>query len=211
MKIAAFSTRKCCDERALTRLCDDPEMMTRQLEVSILAAPLAAIDRRALSQAWYSALRLAARGTPEVAHRPCAMHASGVPLHPHNSLAERAVHRNGTASAPQALGKPRQRGSVSEPEHHGERRAPRAQLAARIERVFTAAWQPKRATFSLGPGNARVHVMLQTSGTQVTLVALCSPRLRDLVGPELTRARRALAARGIGVEVRQYERGLRCF
>ena len=34
-------------------------MMTQQLEVSILAAPLAAIDRRALSQAWYSALHLA--------------------------------------------------------------------------------------------------------------------------------------------------------
>ncbi len=30
--------------------------MTQQLEVSILAAPLAAIDRRVLSQAWYAAL-----------------------------------------------------------------------------------------------------------------------------------------------------------
>ncbi|HEY1429269.1 MAG TPA: hypothetical protein VGF18_06830, partial [Candidatus Tumulicola sp.] len=33
--------------------------MTEQLRVSIVAAPLAAIDPRALSQAWYSALHLA--------------------------------------------------------------------------------------------------------------------------------------------------------
>jgi len=34
-------------------------MMTDRLRVSVVAAPLAAIDPRALSQAWYSALHLA--------------------------------------------------------------------------------------------------------------------------------------------------------
>ncbi len=44
-------------------------MMTQQLHVSILAAPLAAIDPRALSQAWYSALRLAHGAPGDLANR----------------------------------------------------------------------------------------------------------------------------------------------
>jgi hypothetical protein len=43
---------------------DDAGMITQQLGYSILTAPLAAIDRRALSQAWYSALHLARSGFP---------------------------------------------------------------------------------------------------------------------------------------------------
>ena len=55
----AFSSRQPRDQCRITGPWHHRSMMTQQLEVSILAAPLAAIDRRALSQAWYSALHLA--------------------------------------------------------------------------------------------------------------------------------------------------------
>ena len=55
-------------------------MMTQQLEVSILAAPLAAIDRRALSQAWYSALHLARSDRSLVPSRECGRCAVAVPI-----------------------------------------------------------------------------------------------------------------------------------
>ena len=65
---AAFSTRQPRDDGRITGRWHHRAMMTQQLEVSILAAPLAAIDRRVLSQAWYSALRLA-RDDAEAARR----------------------------------------------------------------------------------------------------------------------------------------------
>ncbi len=176
-------------------------MMTNRLEVSILAAPLAAIDRRALSQAWYSALRLAPQPAPASlgpprrragdangAGRPGGLHGSRsvkagmIPLN--LSRGKSAV----THAAREGAG--------------GLRRVPRgARLAERIERRFADPQaNPKRATFAVGLGNARVHVVLQTSGGRTTLLALCKPEVRILVARALIQARTALAARGVGIE-----------
>src|SRR6202034_3463065 len=68
------SSRQPCDQCGITGRWHHRAMMTQQLEVSILAAPLAAIDRRALSQAWYSALHLATpdrRAVPLRESSPC--------------------------------------------------------------------------------------------------------------------------------------------
>jgi hypothetical protein len=82
----------------------------------------------------------------------------------------------------------------------------RALLAERIERTFAkAATAPKRATFSMGRGAARVHVILQTSRTGIVLLALCHPDMRVTVARALAQARVALAARGIGIELRTPE------
>ncbi|MBV9333522.1 MAG: hypothetical protein JO146_05910 [Candidatus Eremiobacteraeota bacterium] len=182
-------------------------MMTHDLEVSIVAAPLEAIDRRALSQAWYSALHLAApaRQTsirPQ-AHRPAAgpPAAYRVLAHPrrnkkpylHSKCNVRVVRRGRCAAeAPTAS------------------RIPQSRLAARIARAFAAASAPRRATFSLGPGSARVHVVLQATLTRTMLVALCPPHLRADVGQALAQARAALAARGIALDLRSLE-GRTCF
>jgi hypothetical protein len=83
-----------------------------------------------------------------------------------------------------------------------KRRAARTPLARRIERTFAAATPPQRATFSLGNGTARVHVILQTSGDRSALVALCRPELQAVVSRALAQAGRALAARGIAIEMR---------
>ncbi|HLX26047.1 MAG TPA: hypothetical protein VKR05_03580 [Candidatus Cybelea sp.] len=182
-------------------------MMTHELEVSIVAAPLEAIDRRALSQAWYSALHLA---SPARRSRSSAAMQRRPPMpatYPSASVLPRALT---TAHLRPQL---RQRATAGgafggDPQLPGQ--VPHSRLAVRIERVFAAASIPKRATFSLGRGSARVHVVLQTTPTRTMLVALCRPELRADVGQALAQARAALAARGIALDLRKLG-GPACF
>jgi hypothetical protein len=82
----------------------------------------------------------------------------------------------------------------------GDRRTPRSRLARRIESVlFSPHSQVRRATFTIGRG--RVHVVLQSKGDRIALVAFCSPALRGIVARALAQARFALAARGIRGEL----------
>lgn len=177
-------------------------MMTEQLEVSILAAPLAAIDRGVLSQAWYSALRLGAQKP-----LPCAAVSRALQGSP--SAPPRGARPAGRLAAalprPAGLALPRAAKSRVLQEAQCVRprtaRAPRPQLARAIETAFSDA-ALRRATFTLGRGSARIVVVLQTKGNQITLIALCRPHLRAAVARALAQARVALAARGIGVELR---------
>lgn len=180
-------------------------MMTQQLGVSILAAPLAAIDRRALSQAWYSALRFSPPAQPALNVRACTARlcaldggqriecGSRTPRNARRELQAVRIARN-TPAAIHADGEALAR----------RRRAPGSPLAVRIERTFAERSYPKRATFSLGRGGARVHVILQSTGERTTLIALCRPELRVVVSRALTQARTALAARGISLELRAF-------
>jgi hypothetical protein len=169
------------------------------LATSILTAPIAAIDRRALSQAWYSALHVQARAvTPDVAGRPAPR------TGPRSPAVELRGHRSEAASRPQGSG-PAVAGTKREtPTAAGapERRAPRSALARRIESAFlNPRTTPDRATFSVGDsGGSRVHVTLQSVGGRVRLVALCLPSARERVARALEQARYALAARGVVLE-----------
>jgi len=179
-------------------------MMTQQLEVSILAAPLAAIDPRALSQAWYAALRLG-RGMPSGAatlSRATDRKSSRTPLHRAPTRLNPVPVR--LARAPRSRA-PQERRICEEAEGVPGRvgRAALPQLAGAIEKAFADA-ALRRATFSVGRGSARIHVVLQTRGNRTTLIALCRPHLREAVARALAQARVALAARGIGVELRTH-------
>jgi hypothetical protein len=179
----------------LTKLRDDAGMITQQLDYSILTAPLAAIDRRALSQAWYSALHLARSASP----------AANVPQHLLKARTAEAVtqrvHIAGTAHRAQPLassprGAGRSRMKVEAP----ERRAVRSPLARRIERTFLDPARPvRRATFSVAGTRARVHVALQSGASGMRLVAVCPAALRAVVARALDQARYALALRGISL------------
>jgi hypothetical protein len=175
-------------------------MMTHELEVSIVAAPLEAIDRRALSQAWYSALHVAAPPQPSI--QPTAQRRSTQPAAPYRVGATRTCESTKPYLYPKGAVRIVRRGPCAA-EAHTVRHLPQSRLAARIARAFAAASMPKRATFSLGRGNARVHVVLQTTPTRTMLVALCRPELRADVGQALAQARAALAARGIRLDLRK--------
>jgi hypothetical protein len=185
-------------------------MTTQQLEVSILAAPLAAIDRRALSQAWYSALHLARPDRPLVPSHECspctvAAPVDAPPKREQVSLSSRPAERRVAHSAQTKPSKIAAQPSA--PRISLNRDA--VPLSLRIERRFAhSALQIKRATFSMGRGEARVHVILQTNGNVATLVALCRPQMRTVVARALAQARFALAARGFILDLET--RGERC-
>jgi hypothetical protein len=185
-------------------------MMTQQLEVSILAAPLAAIDRRALSQAWYSALHLARQDRRLVPAREYGPRIVATPNEP-------KLQDETDLCRPRAAElrvehfvqiKPLQ---VTMQSGAGRISANRVALplSQRIERRFAHSTSHlRRATFSMGRGAARVHVILQTNGNVATLVALCRPQMRGVVARALAQARLALATRGVLLDCET--RGKRC-
>jgi hypothetical protein len=177
-------------------------MMTHELEISIVAAPLEAIDRRALSQAWYSALHVAA-APQQISIRPAAQRSSAKPLAIYRTARARPCGGTKPYLYPKSTVRIVRR-APSAAEAHPMRRLPQSRLAARIARAFAAASMPRRATFSLGRGNARVHVVLQTTPTRTMLIALCRPELRADVGRALAQARTTLAARGIALDLRKF-------
>jgi hypothetical protein len=198
----AFVNRQGRDELRITLYWDDRAMMTQQLEVSILAAPLAAIDRRALSQAWCTALRFA---PPDRRAAPAPMRDCPGPTVPASArLCEvaPATPRVTCPLSPHVAASKRRAGGGDEAWQDALRRPrARAPLAQRIERAFSdPRSRPRRATFALGRGRTRVHVILQSTSERVVLLAICPPEVCGVVSRALSQARSALAARGIGLE-----------
>jgi hypothetical protein len=180
---------------------DDGAMMTQQLQASILSAPLASTDRRALSQAWYSALGYARQAQPPAAR---AMPAKS-PVKPPKpaafarSVSSEPAHERNTAAILAPRTPMRGRGVVAAT-FGLERRAPRTALAVNIERTFgVAPYSPARATFSVGSDGGRVHVVLQSRGNRMHLIAVCAPKQRAAVARALAQAAFALAPRGIAL------------
>jgi len=171
-------------------------MMTQQLGFSILTAPLAAIDRRALSQAWYSALHLA-RGS---ASQPLAPPAhTAVPVRAHTIQTADPLERTRLPES-EIAARVCERGSKPDGQVTSERRAPRSALARRIERTFLRPiLRAQRATFTVEGTRARVHVALQTTPAGVRIVAVCPAAIQTRVSRALDQARYALAARGIAL------------
>jgi hypothetical protein len=177
-------------------------MMTDRLNISILSAPLAAIDRRSLSEAWYSALRLA-RDVHERAQSRRQPVAQPIPS---------GATRNGSAALFRASARAGDRAPTISDKHSTprsgrvvtERRMQRSQLSRDIERIFLDPRRvANRATFTVGNGGERVHVILQNKGNRVALIAICPPTARKQVARALAQARYALVGRGICVDVEQ--------
>jgi hypothetical protein len=184
-------------------------MMTHPLEVSILAAPLGAIDRRTLSQAWYSALRLAPHERPASGVRSPSRAPDPRRLQRWCRIESFAHH----SDAPNMPLRPRhlaKRNVGGDDAGEAIRRRPIASpLAKRIQRAFAdPSAQVRRATFSMGRGSVRVVVMLQTKGERAALVAICAPEVSATVSRALDEVRATLAARGMAVELKA--KGARC-
>ncbi len=172
-------------------------MMTQQLRFSVLSAPLAAIDRRALSQAWYSALFRAHDGAPADAGVTRREIGTGCEADaPSRAAGGRPISQRGEAIARRPRPTARTQPAPFGP--HLDRRVPRSPLARRIERVFLHPSKPcERASFTLDGSAARVHVTLRRIGGTLRLVAICPPAARARVARALEEARFSLAARGI--------------
>src|SRR5580692_940341 len=138
-------------------------MMTQELQASVLTAPLAQIDRRVLSQAWYSALNFArARESAAPAKKPVATNAAAQGRATPASVPNR---RTSHAAPPASVAHPVSAKRGVSLDRGFERRAPRSPLARKIESVFLdPRSRVERSTFTVGSGRARVYVALQGKG-----------------------------------------------
>jgi hypothetical protein len=176
--------------------------ISEQLGFSILSAPIATVDRRALSQAWYSALY--GDKAPPVAAAAVPAKSEGKSAHPRcTSVAATARHSSATcAQAPLQA----RRVPLSIRGGEIERRSPRSSLARKIERAFLRpAAAPQKATFAVGGKHGRVQVMLRQQGKQLKLVAICTAKAKPYVANALAHARYALALRGVDLQAEMRE------
>jgi len=175
-------------------------MTTAARSVAVVATRLPDIDRRALSQAWFSALHLA---EPATGRAPAARPATAPPGgggRPQRESAEIAKPLGGTR-VPQRTDTSR---LASIPLPQTERRKGGGELARRIERAIVkhVAREPQRAAaIAIDAGDGRVHLLVRTDRATTRIVALCSPHLRERVDRALAHARFALAACGTRIEV----------
>jgi hypothetical protein len=171
--------------------------MQQMTGVAVLTTHLAQTDRRALSQAWYDALHLAhnlpvQRSAPMRAYDPPAPLVRGTSApgsaRLHGALPSVHERREGDA----------RRGAVP---YGQERRAPRCELAERIELALTRrVRRAVPASFAVQVAGGRVRILVRGEGTRTRVLAVCAPPLRDRVERALAQARFALAARGIRAE-----------
>jgi hypothetical protein len=172
--------------------------IAEHLQFSVLSAPIAALDRRALSEAWYSTLYKQQRRQPMELH---AAHCS-----PLNVTVSQTVKPSAALSDPRHARHDTRvtlRGVQSSPisQTDVERRSARLALARKIERRFARARKPLHAAaFVIEGTRGRVQVILQSRGTHVNLVAICSSTARAHVARALEQARYSLALRGIELQ-----------
>lgn len=175
-------------------------METATRSVAVVATKLPTIDRRALSQAWYSALHLAQPGGAAAPHgapgatRPGSGTFAALPARPPGGdpSSGKPVHAGAARSAASSSARSR---AVNAPAL--ERREPAGRLAQRIEHAIVRHGVHARfgtAALAIDAGNGRVHVLVRTDGATTRIVALCAPHLRERVDRALAQARFALAA-----------------
>jgi hypothetical protein len=173
--------------------------MQQTQDVAVVAAQLAATDRRALSQAWYSALH--------VADRAPSTNAPSRALPGHGSRdGSRIVRPASHAAVPNAPLAHRPAFGVAPPHTPAaeplERRSPRTELARSIARGL-AHRTPRSgaASFAIRTGGGRIQLIVRADGGRTHVVAVCAAALRERVERALAQARFALAARGVRIEV----------
>jgi hypothetical protein len=173
--------------------------MTTASGVAVIATQVARTDRRALSEAWYSALHLA--------HAPASRSARAArTLAPAPSTTPAALPRGRsgerhTGTQPATGTRRAHRENELATTAPLERRRPACANARRIERAVTALaahWHGQAAqTVDIAGGRVRLLVRADRGTTRI--VAVCSPPLRDTVERALASARFALAQTGVTV------------
>jgi hypothetical protein len=176
-------------------------MTTATRSVAVVATRLPSIDRRSLSQAWFSALHVAV----QPAGRPRSSPAPGMPPQGSRAAAPRANGTGGPAGSAAGISRPAVHHTAPpSPFATAERRGQPAELTRHIERALVrhAEVRPTRcASIAIKAGDGRIRLLVRTDGATTRVVALCAPNLREHVDRALAAARFALAAAGTHVEV----------
>src|SRR5579864_3594614 len=139
-------------------------------QLGVLASPVACIDRRTLSQAWYSALYGRDSAIPQVSKAaskpPCHRSVKALPPQRAAESAQRA------SSSHAAAVRPRRDGTSAAP--CAERRMQLTPLAKRMERTLRRAPAISKAALAIDASGARVQLLFRSSGSRLHVVAICS-------------------------------------
>jgi len=163
-------------------------------KLAVIATRMPYIDRRALSEAWFSALHLASDGPPVPAARD------------RRNLAVAATpsRRAAAASEPSAApprAEPSPRGRSAERVRSSAQIAARRTYDVRSAAPLRAAdesarsYPPFRTSLTLDAKGERVQLLLRREGATLHVVALCRPEMSETV-------RRALACADAHVRLR---------
>lgn len=161
--------------------------------IAVIRTRLPYVDRRALSEAWFSALHLA--GDEHSPQSRSRKRADGV-------QPERRA-RQTVRDAAAAFGDPRgDRIARANPRGNRVLASPASTLPRRIGGAVVApfpsrsvGYAPVRASFSIGIGRGRVQIVLRRDGRVLHVLAVCSRRDVELV-------RRALACADLHLRLR---------
>jgi hypothetical protein len=159
--------------------------------VAVIATQVARTDRRALSEAWYSALH-AAHGKP--AAHVLALQRPASPL-----TLLHGPHTLSSCETPVPIATPirhRVRHDVAADfDAAPERRRPACETSRRIERaVTTLATRPSAVTaHTVDVAGGRVRLLVRSDRSATRIIAVCSSPLREPVERALAHARFALA------------------
>lgn len=171
-------------------------MNTHTGGVTVVAANLAQTDRRALSQAQYSALHVAEHH----ASRPGARSPKAAASDFAKAVAVHTSPRAKTSGAAASSARDRNvSGDLKTPPF--ERRMPKTELARRIVRAVEKhpLRQNASASVALKTPDGRVQLLVRSDGGVTRVVALCAAPLKDRVERALAQARFALAAGGVRI------------
>jgi len=172
-------------------------MTTATAGVAVIATDVAQTDRRALSEAWYSALHLASNTSapPHASAKP-SQAAASPPLSSRAKSSDSLDHRH----RDNRPGHERTRVTATMPPA-AERRRPPTESLRRIERAVVTlnARRPVPAAHTVDIDGGRVRLLVQTDGRRTRIVAVCSSPLREVVERALASARFTLAGAGLAV------------
>ncbi len=164
---------------------------------AVVCAPLVHADRRALSQAWYSALHLQTKEQRDPQKVRQALNFCDL----HSNVRVRADQRpEGWARTSIASSRTSAKAQIRQTVGC-ERRASRSTLARKIERLLVAPHTGSHsATLALDGNHGRVHIVVRAQGSQVRIIAVCAPKARQMVHAALAQARYALARTGVALD-----------
>ena len=158
--------------------------------LAVVSAAIPNADRRALSQAWYSALHLASPSPAALPSRRSEVATAHVrSSSPHAKVRTRDVNVRGVSTSAERRSQ--------FPASSAERRSVPVPLARNLVRTIAQHFPDRiSAGIVLRTEDGRVHIIVRKDGPRLRLIALCTPAMLDTVEKALAEARYALAARG---------------
>ena len=178
---------------------------TDPLQISVLSAPLGAIDRRLLSQAWYSALGYASAPLEKEVRAKASHTAPERRVNAPRSHGRRERHRGRVQPSAGRARQAAARAGCARPSQAPEFSEASDRTKSSAKRPARTSAKHFRATLNVEDNRGRVHVFLQSRGGAVRLIAVCKPEVRERVARALDEARRALLLRGVVLDARTQE------